>query len=57
MRSKTELDSIAQRWAEELIESWQPEYGAWDGTEENEELTEKELEYLMYSVRFAVVIK
>lgn len=57
MRDKTILDTIAARWADELIESWQPEYGSWDGIAENSELTDEELEYLMYSVRFAVVIR
>jgi hypothetical protein len=48
---------IAKRWADDLIESWQPEYGAWDDLAEREDLTDEELEYLMYSVRYAVVVK
>lgn len=57
MRDKTILDLIAQRWANDLIESWQPEYGSWDGIAEDSDLTDEELEYLMYSISFAVVVR
>ena len=57
MRDKIILDMIAKRWAEDTIEGWQTEYGSWDDVAENAELTDEELEYLMYSVRFAVVVR
>lgn len=57
MRDKVELDAIAWRWATDTLESWQNEYGSWDGLAEYEELDEEELEYLMNEVQFKIKVK
>lgn len=57
MRSKEELTAIALQWAEDTLEVWQNEYNSWDDIAENEELTEEELEYLMYEAKFIVKVK
>lgn len=56
MRDKEELKAIALQWAQDTLEGWQYEYGAWDGLVENEEITDEELEFCQ-GVNFKISIR